>query len=301
MPEKVLKMPGGREGGKEETPALVEGSRIILFCKRRKIMMYEERILAYIDILGFTSAVGKTIEKNEETGKETENIAKTIEKNEEKGKETENIAEIQKIDNLLEEVRLCSYNREYLLGEPKIKGRVVSQFSDSLVISYLKESDIYHILLDIYFLCVMALEKGFLYRGAIVCGKVIHTDNKIFGPAFIDAHKIEEKIAFFPRILLDDKVIDIVKNNYSSRPNSDAEYNNVEKLILYDFDGKPFINYIDKLDTGVSNGVEEKQKHFLCINEMIENHKKTSDARIKCKYLWLKEKYECRLKKAALK
>ena len=243
-------------------------------------MKYEERILAYIDILGFEKAVEETIEKNMENGKETENIDK-----------------IQKIDNLLEEVRLHSNIREYLLGEPKIKGRVVSQFSDSLVISYLKESDIHHILLDIYFLCVMALEKGFLYRGAIVCGKVIHTENKIFGPAFIDAYKIEKNIAVFPRILLDDKVIDIIKNNYSLYSNPDAEYNNLEKLILYDFDGKPFINYIDKLDTGVDNGFEEKQKHLLCINELIEKNKKTSDARIKYKYLWLKEKYDCSIAK----
>jgi hypothetical protein len=236
-------------------------------------MRYEEKILAYIDILGFKKAVGKTIEK--------------INNN-----EIENICEIQKIDNLLEEERFHLNIREYLLGKPKIKGKVTCQFSDTIIISYLKESDIHHILLDIYILCAMAIEKGFLYRGAIVCGKIIHTEIKIFGPALIDAYNIESTKAIFPRILLDDNIIDIVNNNHSLYSNSDVKNDILENIISYDFDGKPFINYIDKLDTGVDNGFEGKQKHLMYIDEIIRNMD-ISDDSIKCKYLWLKEKYDC--------
>lgn len=217
---------------------------MLLFLGVRGIFMrYEEKVLAYIDILGFKNAVGKTMENN--------------------GKEIENICEIQRIDNLIEEEHLHLNIREYLLGEPKIEGRVTSQFSDTIVISYLKESDIYHILLDVYILCAMALEKGFLFRGAIVCGKVIHTENKIFGPVFLDAYEIERTKAIFPRIILDEKIIEIMNNNYSLNANPDAECNNFKKLISYDFDGKPFINYIDKFDTGVDNGFEGKLKHLM--------------------------------------
>ena len=42
----------------------------------------------------------------------------------------------------------------------------------------------------------------------------------------------------------------------------------------------------------MDNGFEEKQKHLLCINEIIKKMD-ISDDSIKCKYLWLKEKYDC--------
>lgn len=239
-------------------------------------MNYEERVLAYIDILGFADAVGKTVGKNN-------------------GKEIENRCEIEKIDNLLDEEHFQIKNLEYLTGEKqKIKGKVTSQFSDSIVISYSNVEDIYLILLNVYLLCVMALEKGFLYRGAVVYGKVIHTDNKLFGPAFIKACEMEQKQAIFPRIIIDDDVLEIAKRKYSECADPDSGYNNLLKLIPRDFDGNRYINYIDKLYTGVGVGFNDEQEHRTWLCEIIKKleEKINTDAGIKSKYLWLKEKYE---------
>jgi len=234
-------------------------------------MLYEERILAFIDILGFKDAVNNTVERKN-------------------GKEIENRYEIEKIDNLLNEELLYLNIREYLLGEPEIKGKETSQFSDSIVISYSNVEDIYLILFDIYLLCVMALEKGFLYRGAIVYGKVIHTKNKLFGPAIIKAYKMEQEQAVFPRIIIDDEVLDIAKRNYAER--ADSEYEKLLKLIPCDFDGKRYINYIDKLYTGVNVGEKAEQQHRIWVYENIKKMKEkiNTDAGVKYKYLWLKEK-----------
>jgi len=242
-------------------------------------MNYEERVVAFIDILGFTDAVNKTVEEN-------------------------NGKEIERIDNFLDEIRYQLLKDKYLpIKKSEIKDRVVSQFSDSVIISYLKDNSIYNILHDIYFLCVMALEKRFLFRGAVVYGKVIHTDTdtnkKLFGPAFLKAYDLERHQAKFPRIIIDDNILDIIKNNYSECADSDSKYNNLLKIIPCDFDGKRYINYIDKLYTGAGVGVKEEQEHYEWVCEIIRimKEKINKDDNVKCKYLWLKEKYDIALKK----
>jgi hypothetical protein len=236
--------------------------------------MYEERVLAYIDILGFKDTVKNTID--EKTGIEIP-------------------YNTERINSLLDEEHLCLNVKEYFLGEAKIVGKVISQFSDTIVVSYLKESAIHHILLDVYLLCTMALEKGFLFRGAIVCGKVFHTKRKIFGPALIKAYKMENSMAIFPRIVIDEDILDIAKGSYSKYSNPDAEYNNMMKFVFKDFDGIYFINYIDKLYTGVDCGSKGEQEHLRWLCENIKELEIKIDMDYSIKYLWLKEKYNLAL------
>jgi hypothetical protein len=143
----------------------------------------------------------------------------------------------------------------------------------------------------------MALEKGFLYRGAIVCGKVYHTERKIFGPALIKAYEMEKSKAIFPRVIIDEGVLDTAKCNYLGCTNHDIKYKDIMKLILKDSDGEYFINYIDKLYTGVNIGIKGKQEHLLWLYDIIKELEKKidEDASINCKYLWLKDKYKIAL------
>jgi hypothetical protein len=39
------------------------------------------------------------------------------------------------------------------------------------------------------------LYNGFLLRGAVVCDKVYHTENKVFGPALVKAYEMEKTLA----------------------------------------------------------------------------------------------------------
>jgi len=237
-------------------------------------MNYQERVLAYIDILGFKNTVNNTVRCSD-------------------CKSMDNEPEINRIDIFLDEIHNQLIKDKFMpLKKIEIKDRVVSQISDSVVISYLKENAIYNILQDVYFLCVMALEKGFLFRGAVVCGKVIHTEKKLFGPAFLRAYNMEQEQAVFPRIIIDDNVLDIVKENYPKYDEPNSRYDDLLKLIPCDFDGKRYINYIDKLNTGVDVG--EEQQHLSGVYEIINKLKEkiNTDAGIGCKYLWLKEKYD---------
>jgi len=52
------------------------------------------------------------------------------------------------------------------------------------------------------------LHRGYLVRGGIAIGKLYHRDNVIFGPALNEAVKIEQREAFYPRLLVSDKAVE---------------------------------------------------------------------------------------------
>jgi len=166
-------------------------------------MIYEERVLAYIDILGFSDAINNTIEKNTEKETETE-----------------------KINNLFDDV--LKLKEIYFLADKKISSKIVSHFSDSIAISYLKneEEGIFHILVNILISSLAILQKGFLIRGAITCGKLYHTEEKLFGPAMITAVDMEKNIAIYPRIVFDKEIISIAEKypaKYPSKKNNQKQ------------------------------------------------------------------------------
>ena len=56
-------------------------------------------------------------------------------------------------------------------------------------------------------LIVDLLHLGFLARGAIVVGDLYHRDNVILGPALLEAHRIESREAFYPRVIVSQEVL----------------------------------------------------------------------------------------------
>jgi hypothetical protein len=50
------------------------------------------------------------------------------------------------------------------------------------------------------------MRLGFCVRGALVDGFLIHDQQQIFGPALLDAHYIESRVAKYPRIVLSESV-----------------------------------------------------------------------------------------------
>jgi hypothetical protein len=255
-------------------------------------MIYEDRILAFIDILGFSAAVDDTIRCYDCKNLDKCIDCKKINKNREY-KNLEILYKTEEINNLFDEIHYQLSIKDIFSDELRFMNRVITQISDSIIISYSIDNDIHHILQDAYFLCVKAMEKKFLLRGSIVYGKVIHTQKKIFGPAFLKAYEMERSKAIFPRIIIDKQIFEIAKCCYSKCTNPDAEYENFMKLTSNDFDGFNYISYFDKLHTGVNSGIKGEQGHLLLLYENLkkleENIEKEDN--IKCKYLWFKEKY----------
>lgn len=64
------------------------------------------------------------------------------------------------------------------------------------------------LLLNLEILTDNLLEFGYLARGAVVKGPLYHDDNMVFGSALVEAYRLENQIALYPRIMISKPVAD---------------------------------------------------------------------------------------------
>ncbi len=114
-------------------------------------------------------------------------------------------------------------------------------FSDNIIIAKkITEATIKD---DIYclFSCVGHFQElaasdsvGWLLRGGITIGDLFIDDVMVWGNALLRAYELEDKIAIYPRVIIDDKVIEYISQE-------DRTYD----FIRYDNDGFAFLNYLN--------------------------------------------------------
>lgn len=157
----------------------------------------------------------------------------------------------------------------------------ISYFSDSLVISLpYNDSN-----LDVrLFLIIRSLANfitkvssmNFFIRGGISIGKMYHKKNIFFGPAFLEAYKLESEVAIYPRVIFSTNLIDIVKDILYVKDSEDGIFH---------------IDWFDFLKQQVNKGFYQKPANLPTMNyikELIqENIDSNSDIKIKSKYIWL--------------
>jgi hypothetical protein len=155
--------------------------------------VYEPRLILFLDILGFREIVADTA-KNPDA-----------------------------LRSLLAAIDVISE-----FSDDPDEGKQVSQFSDSIVVSYAltKQSAVFHLVNDVALTIIQLAARGFLLRGAITAGPLIHTERYLVGPAMVRAYEMESKEAVYPRVLIDPIVLEIAKR-YRSPDHSaedEAEY-----------------------------------------------------------------------------
>ncbi|HEX9803916.1 MAG TPA: hypothetical protein VGB35_11695, partial [Gammaproteobacteria bacterium] len=146
-------------------------------------MNYQDRVVCFLDILGFSSHIARSIEQDG---------SDAVEKIRELSDVFVHIREKLDIDRPFER-----HDKE------------VTQFSDSVVISFpaYSESGVFYALLDILWVQVSLAKKGYLCRGGVTRGRLIHTPTVLFGPAMVEAYTLESKSALYPRVILDAEII----------------------------------------------------------------------------------------------
>jgi len=164
-------------------------------------MNYEDRIVAFIDILGFKELVKKSESNSKiiETLNTTLQYLKTWER---PNQWNLDFVEIEK-----------STQRK---GIEKfiLKDRTnVTTFSDSIVVSVKIEEDninemLSSLITNLSYMGSELMKNEILIRGAITIGKLIHNDNgAVFGNALIEAYELESKCSKYPRIIISNKLI----------------------------------------------------------------------------------------------
>lgn len=217
---------------------------------------YQERIVAFVDILGFSAMIAKS-ESDE--------------------------AEYKRIKRALDTIQNVKNHADNSVTK-------VSTFSDSIVISYptTGRSSLFYILIDLVHLQLELLQQGILVRGGIAKGKVRHVKEMVFGPAMVAAYDLESKYAVYPRVIVEKDVVDWEKENYRKQKyGSEFDIQDLDGLLKRDDYNDVY--YIDILKQyQEANYLEDFEMMLYNVHSTIIDGLKNKNKSVVMKYIWLK-------------
>lgn len=231
-----------------------------------KIEKYEEKIVCFIDILGFK----KIIDESKEG----------------------------RLDKLKSIYKIYSeFREENSLAEKAFARIFTTQFSDSMVFSMplTHQDGAFSFITRLRFLLMRFAAEGILCRGGIAFGELYHDDEIVFGPALNEAYTLESEIAKYPRVVVGPDIIRIAKT-FKGPQNDEVDVSHaLSKILGYDTDGFYYVEYLD-----VYEDIDDYTQYVAYMDnllERIERFSNHSDITISSKYNWLGIKYnECVMK-----
>ncbi len=206
--------------------------------KNKLMKQTKKYLVAFLDILGFKEHIEQF-----DSGKKP-NLLEDI----------SNVVEI--VTEYLPQRN--GYDDKELIGWKK--GLVIKSFSDCFsiavpfdneLVDYSENVKLFYQYLAMF--QVIMLKKGFLIRGGLTVGSYYNDNNIIFSGALVEAYSLESKKACFPRIIVSDKFIDIIRKINSTYR---------ERMLLNELDDT-FINpfnysYIDAEQANIKKEKLEK-------------------------------------------
>lgn len=252
--------------------------------------VYEERFIAFVDILGF----GKLVEKSEATLDLPRKILDALTsmhptKIQDELFTTVNVELVpeEELEDVKEIARMMSE------AQNKLNPVNISYFSDSLVISARADDVIAsQMVMDLLtkISAMMWMSHRLVLRGGITVGKLVHVEGgPMFGPAMNRAYYLESKCAVYPRFLIDRNCID----QYRKVPTFSLfeSFIQEEEGFYYASLATAFKHIIN--DSSLIMSGEKVLRKFreamleapIEVEELREAHK--ADERIREKYEWL--------------
>lgn len=229
--------------------------------RKKKPPVYTERLILFIDFLGFSEIVEKTATD-----------AKALNKL------------IQAMDRLSD------------IGDSTyLKSQKVTQFSDSVVASYevTEPSAVFHLLNAIAFCVVELAHLGYLVRGGVTAGKLLHTSNRLVGPAMLEAYRLETKVALVPRVVIDSKLLEIARKYRDDHHSEDDEKEYASHFMTLDKDGHYFFDYVSHRSViEVTGGDQDLYPDYLdSLRKHLVEGLGHSELSVRAKYVWLHRQY----------
>ncbi len=218
-----------------------------------------EHLIAYIDLLGVKNKI------KEDSSDGYLNLLDKI--------YLETINRLKKIQNHLETEKVS------VLENFKIK-----IFSDNILLALPVDNSNEKTLtgkcvLFIMFIAVMQyhfLQSGEILRGGITIDKLFIDDKFVYGNGLLNAYYIEDNIAIYPRVIVDNKVLKRIK------------YEDFKRLcIKQDTDCNYYINYLLDLffDKKLNKNIDYIRKRIILGTHVVKGQKERS------KWYWLVDKF----------
>jgi len=149
-------------------------------------------------------------------------------------------------------------------------------FSDNIILSTQNNWRLLlHVMIDIQ---AALIKEGIFIRGAMVYGKIYHSQTLVGGEGLIKAHCIESKLAVYPRIIVDESYICAAK---TASKHLGGDY--ILKYLKRDFDGNDFLDYLTIL-SGDNSDKSFMKIHKKMINAAVKKYKNKPE--ILAKYKW---------------
>ena len=239
----------------------------------KKLPAYEQRLCLFLDILGFKSLIGDSLNEPSDAARKMSFMGAMT---------------VPRIHSALSMINRAMTSSLPGLGDSIKTSKQVTQFSDSIVVSYsLKERGaVFEMLYDIYLLQLDLIQRGLLVRGAIASGPLFHDSQVVFGPALVDAAELE-KIAMYPRVILDRDIVNLGSVDMHGDPNQ-----TIQSLIKQDLDGMYFIDYFGVSPGEFDGGWDDLVQHQIQLREIIKKLSRlTRSHSIRLKHSWMRQKF----------
>jgi hypothetical protein len=231
---------------------------------------YQKRVVSFIDVLGFSALV-------HESSKDPIARAK--------------IGKLISTDKLFERVFGTMF-----------KFASATFFSDSFVLSR-DASRAFYLIRETGYLCRHLLLQGFPCRGAITTGLLYHRERIVIGPALIAAYKLEQSVAIYPRVILDDATKELWREEFSADP----AHRHLEAWVKRDRDGQHFLDifnptwteplpwteFIESADLVPTEAADFLKAALKPIQQGLAAHR--GNAKVYEKYAWLDAEYRERV------
>lgn len=232
----------------------------------QNLSIYESRILAFVDILGFKNMIHRSISSFSEQRR---------------------ILEAMDIIHSYKELNDNGFDGEGL----RKYGVKVTTFSDSAIISYPISFDggLFHVLLDLIHLQIDLSNLGMFIRGGVSIGLAHHDENNAFGPAMNDAYVLESEKAKYPRIILTGQTLNCGVSASKNHQNP-FDISLLSSIIMRDKDGFYYLDYLRQFQE-LDYPEYDYYLWLRRIREYLVQNLNTyhSDEGIYRKYLWLLE------------
>jgi len=241
-------------------------------------MPYENRIVAFIDILGFKDLLDKTVDKDDN---DVERYIELIQ---------DAYGIIRDAWHLDDEIVTPPKLSEIIQKENRLKGKIVTIFSDTIVVSFLQNApgEIFYTLYEIKLMVMELINRGILCRGALAYGKLIHTNKMIFGPALVEAYLTESKAALYPRVIVSRELI-LLAGKYGIHRDTE-EIGFVQDLLKKDTDGMFYIDYFLAAQSELDDPEFGFISYLSKMGSLIKKGVRSRRPDVRIKYMWMREK-----------
>ncbi len=91
--------------------------------------------------------------------------------------------------------------------------------------------------------------EGIMIRGGVTIGDLYHRNNIVYGPAMIEAYRLESKCAIYPRIIMSEDMLVIgIMKTLPEQNTLEEEIDYVDCLIRKACDGYYYLDFLGKYE-----------------------------------------------------